>query len=108
METWNVVLWNDPVNPAPYVSYVLRRHLAVSPRDADRLTEEANANGRTVIDSGPREQIEFMCQLLHAHALSATLERRRGYPICASGRFFPGKSNTGNYEKIFETGFIFH
>lgn len=72
---WRVVLWNDPINLIPYVSYVLRSLFGFSIEKATQLTMEVHNNGRAIVSHGPREKAEFDANLLHQKGLWATLER---------------------------------
>ncbi|MDH3307794.1 MAG: ATP-dependent Clp protease adapter ClpS [Acidimicrobiia bacterium] len=73
--TWNLVVWNDPVNLMDYVVYVFRRLFGYSKADATRLMLEVHQQGRSVVASGPRERVEMQCFELHRHGLWATVER---------------------------------
>ncbi|MGA9595306.1 MAG: ATP-dependent Clp protease adapter ClpS [Acidimicrobiia bacterium] len=74
--TWDVVVWNDPVNLMVYVVWVFRTLFGYPEAQATRLMLQVHNEGRAVVDSGPREQAEMSAFRLHHHGLWATLEKR--------------------------------
>lgn len=76
MPTWDVVVWNDPVNLMSYVVWVFRSLFGYAEEEATRLMLQVHHEGRAVVDSGPREQAEMSAFRLHHHGLWATLEKR--------------------------------
>lgn len=72
---WNVVVWNDPVNLMSYVVLVFRKVFGYSEEKATRLMLEVHHEGRSVVNTAPREKAEIDCYTLHRHALWATIER---------------------------------
>ncbi len=73
--SWQVVVWNDPVNLMSYVVFVLRKLFGYSKAKATRLMLAVHHEGRAVVSSGPRERAELDCHRLHAHGLWATMEQ---------------------------------
>lgn len=73
--SWNVVVWNDPVNLMSYVVYVFRKLFGHSLEQATRLMLQVHHEGRAIVASGPLEKSEMDCHRLHHHGLWATLER---------------------------------
>jgi len=76
VQTWDVVVWDDPVNLMIYVVWVFRCLFGYPQEEACRLMLQVNDEGRAVVDSGPREQAEMSAFRLHHHGLLATLEKR--------------------------------
>ena len=74
MNSWNVVLWNDPVNLMDYVVWVLRSVLGRSDEEARQMMLAAHDSGRVVVDAGSREQAEMQALRLRNHSLRVTLE----------------------------------
>lgn len=72
---WKVIVWNDPVNLIDYVIWVLRKLFGYSETKATELTMMIHHEGRAVVKSGPREQMEITCYRLHHHGLWATIEK---------------------------------
>ena len=72
---WNVVVWNDPVNLMSYVVLVFRRVFGYSEDKATRLMLEVHNEGRSIVNTAPREKAEIDCYTLHRYALWATIER---------------------------------
>ena len=74
MSSWNVVLWNDPVNLMDYVVWVLRSVLGRTEEEARRMMLLAHQAGRVVVDVRSREQAEMQALLLRNNSLRVTLE----------------------------------
>jgi ATP-dependent Clp protease adaptor protein ClpS len=74
--TWDVVVWNDPVNLMSYVVWVFLKLFGFTEARATRLMLEVHHNGRTTVASGSLEQSEVHVIDLHRHGLWATLEKR--------------------------------
>ena len=72
--SWNVVLWNDPINLMDYVVWVLCSVLGRSEGEARRMTLAAHDAGRVVVDVTAREQAELQALRLRNHSLRVTLE----------------------------------
>lgn len=74
MSSWNVVLWNDPVNLTDYVVWVLRSVLGRNDEEVRRMMLLAQEAGHVVVDIGSREQAEMQALRLRNHSLRVTLE----------------------------------
>ena len=72
--SWNVVVWNDPVNLMDYVVWVLRSVLGQSEEEARRMMLAAHDTGRVVVYVSSREQAEMQALRLRNHSLRVTLE----------------------------------
>jgi ATP-dependent Clp protease adaptor protein ClpS len=72
---WVTLVWNDPVNLMTYVSYVFRSYFGFSPAEADRLMLQVHNEGRAVVATGPREEMERHVEAMHDYGLWATLTR---------------------------------
>ena len=72
---WVTIVWNDPVNLMTYVTYVLQKLFGYSKEKAKKLMLQVHNEGRAVVSSGTREQMEHDVARLHAHGLWATLSQ---------------------------------
>ncbi|HZG99247.1 MAG TPA: ATP-dependent Clp protease adapter ClpS [Nocardioidaceae bacterium] len=72
---WVTLVWNDPVNLMSYVSYVFRTYFEYSKAYADKLMWQVHAEGRAVVSTGNREEMERDVQAMHGYGLWATLQR---------------------------------
>ena len=72
---WQVVVWNDPVNLMSYVSYVFRSYFGYSREQAEALMLAVHNDGRAVVATGNREEMERHVEALHDFGLWATLSR---------------------------------
>ena len=72
---WDVVVWNDPVNLMEYVVYVFRKLFGYSDEKATKLMLEVHNDGRSIVNTAPREKAEMDCYSLQRHGLWATLQK---------------------------------
>ena len=72
---WVTIVWNDPVNLMSYVSYVFRSYFGYSKAEAEKLMLQVHNNGRAVVASGGREEMERHVEAMHDYGLWATLTR---------------------------------
>ena len=72
--TWITVVWNDPVNLMSYVSWVFRSYFGFAEAEAERRMMQVHLEGRAVVASGLREEMERHVEVLHDFGLWATLE----------------------------------
>jgi len=72
---WITIVWNDPVNLMSYVTLVFQRLFGYSREKATRLMLQVHHEGRAVVSSGTREQMERDVSRLHAAGLWATLQQ---------------------------------
>ncbi len=72
---WVTVVWDDPVNLMTYVTYVFIKLFGFSKEKAHELMMQVHNEGRAVVSSGTREEMERDVQRLHEHGLWATLQR---------------------------------
>ena len=72
---WITIVWNDPVNLMSYVTYVFMNYFKY-PRDkAEKLMRDVHYEGRAVVSSGTREEMERDVTAMHSYGLWATLQR---------------------------------
>ena len=72
---WITIVWNDPVNLMSYVTYVFQKLFGYSREKATTLMLQVHHEGKAVVSSGSREQMEHDVARLHAHGLWATLQQ---------------------------------
>lgn len=72
---WITLVWDDPVNLMSYVTYVFIKLFNFTPEKAHELMMQVHNEGRAVVSSGTREEMERDVQRLHEHGLWATLQR---------------------------------
>ena len=72
---WITIVWDDPVNLMSYVTFVFIKLFGYSKEKAHELMMKVHNEGRAVVSSGTREEMERDVQRLHEHGLWATLQR---------------------------------
>ena len=72
---WVVIVWNDPINLMPYVTYVLQKLFGYSLEKAERLMLDVHHKGKAVVSNGSREKAELDVFRLHEHGLWATMQQ---------------------------------
>ncbi len=72
---WSTIVWNDPVNLMSYVTHVFRTYFGYGKRRAEKLMLEVHQDGRSVVSTGSREEMERDVQAMHEYGLWATLEK---------------------------------
>ena len=73
---WVTIVWNDPVNMMSYVTYVFQNYFHYAKRKAEKLMLEVHNDGKSVVASGSREEMERDVQAMHDYGLWATMERQ--------------------------------
>ena len=73
--SWVTIVWNDPVNLMSYVTFVFRTYFGYPRSKAEKLMLEVHEDGRSVVSTGSREEMERDVQALHEYGLWATLQR---------------------------------
>jgi len=72
---WVTVVWNDPVNLMSYVSYVFRSYFGFTRQEAERLMLQVHNEGKAVVASGTREEMERHVEAMHDFGLWASLTK---------------------------------
>ena len=73
--SWSTVVWNDPVNLMSYVVHVFRSYFGHPEPVAHRLMLQVHHDGRAVVATGPREEMERHTEAMHEYGLQATVEK---------------------------------
>ncbi|MDQ1584040.1 MAG: ATP-dependent Clp protease adaptor protein ClpS [Microbacteriaceae bacterium] len=72
---WVTIVWNDPVNLMSYVAYVFRSYFGFPEAEAERLMLQVHNDGRAVVATGTREEMERHVEAMHDYGLWATLTK---------------------------------
>ncbi len=72
---WTTTVWNDPVNLMSYVTHVFRTYFGYPTAEAERLMLLVHEEGRAVVATGPREEMERHTEAMHEYGLWATVVR---------------------------------
>ena len=72
---WITIVWDDPVNLMTYVTYVLMELFGFTKEKAHELMMQVHTQGKAVVSSGSREEMEHDVARLHEYGLWATLQR---------------------------------
>ena len=72
---WITIVWDDPVNLMSYVTYVLIELFGFTKEKAHELMMQVHTQGKAVVSSGSREEMEHDVARLHEYGLWATLQR---------------------------------
>ena len=73
---WVTIVWNDPVNLMSYVSYVFQTYFGYARKKAEKLMLEVHNDGKSVVSSGSREEMERDVQAMHEYGLWATMDKQ--------------------------------
>ena len=71
---WVVIVWNDPINLMPYVTWVFQKLFGYPRVQAEKLMWDVHTKGKAVVSNGTRERCEADVARLHAHGLWATMQ----------------------------------
>jgi ATP-dependent Clp protease adaptor protein ClpS len=72
---WTTTVWNDPVNLMSYVTHVFRTYFGYPKPEAERLMLTVHQEGRAIVATGPREEMERHTEAMHEYGLWATVEK---------------------------------
>ena len=72
---WITIVWNDPVNLMSYVTFVFQSYFGYSKKKATKLMLDVHQEGRAVVSSGTREEMERDVGAMHGYGLWATLQK---------------------------------
>lgn len=72
---WKVILWNDPVNLASYVTGVLVRVLSISAAKAESLMLIAHSESKAAVFDGAKDAAETKALQLLSSGLTVTVEK---------------------------------
>lgn len=72
---WITLVWDDPVNLMSYVSFVFVDYFRYPRSKAQKLMMQVHSEGRAVVSTGSREEMERDVQAMHGYGLWATLQK---------------------------------
>ena len=72
---WVTIVWDDPVNLMSYVTYVLMELFSFPREKSHELMMRIHTEGKAVVSTGSREEMEHDVARLHEYGLWATLQR---------------------------------
>ncbi len=72
---WITLVWNDPVNLMSYVAYVFQSYFGYPKAKAERLMNQVHNEGKAVVSTGSREEMERDVEAMHGYGLWATLQK---------------------------------
>ena len=73
--TWNVLVFDDPVNLMDYVTKVLQKVFGYPRERAEDLMMTVHLAGKALVWTGAREPAELYVQQLHSYQLQASLQK---------------------------------
>ena len=74
-QPWVTIVWNDPVNLMSYVTFVFQQYFGYSRKKAEKLMLQVHHDGKSIVSTGSREEMERDVQAMHEYGLWATLEK---------------------------------
>jgi ATP-dependent Clp protease adaptor protein ClpS len=72
---WVTIVWDDPVNLQSYVTYVFMELFGYPKAKATELMLQVHNDGKAIVSTGSREEMEHDVARLHEYGLWATLQR---------------------------------
>lgn len=72
---WVTIVWNDPVNLMSYVAFVFTKYFGYGKKKSEKLMMEVHQDGKSVVSTGSREEMERDVQAMHEYGLWATLAK---------------------------------
>ena len=72
---WVTLVWDDPVNLMSYVAFVFQKYFGYDKAKSEKLMLEVHTEGRSVVSTGTREEMERDVQAMHEYGLWATMEK---------------------------------
>lgn len=72
---WATTVWDDPINLMSYVTYVFMEYFKYSKERADQLMLLVHNEGKAVVSTGSREEMERDVAAMHSYGLWATLAK---------------------------------
>ena len=73
--SWNVLVFDDPVNLMEYVTKVFQKVFGYNRSRCEELMNQVHSAGKALVWSGERERAELYVEQLHGYQLRASLEK---------------------------------
>lgn len=74
-QPWITLVWDDPVNLMSYVTFVFREYFGFDKAEATRLMMLVHTEGRAVVATGGREEMERHVVAMHGYGLWASMQK---------------------------------
>lgn len=71
---WVTIVWDDPVNLMSYVTFVFQDYFKYSRAKAEELMLRVHNEGKAVVSTGNREEMERDVMAMQNYSLWATME----------------------------------
>jgi ATP-dependent Clp protease adaptor protein ClpS len=72
---WVCIVWNDSINLMNYVTHVFMTYFKYSKEKAEKLMLQVHQDGKSVVNTGSREEMERDVNAMHSYGLWATLQK---------------------------------
>lgn len=72
---WVCIVWDDPVNSTAYVAHVFSRYFGFAMAKAEMLMLKVHNEGKAIVASGTREEMERDASAMHSYGLWATVAK---------------------------------
>jgi ATP-dependent Clp protease adaptor protein ClpS len=72
---WVTIVWDDPVNLMSYVTHVFVTYFHYPKAKAQRLMMQVHTEGKSVVSTGSREEMERDVTAMQEYGLWATLQK---------------------------------
>lgn len=72
---WVTIVWDDPVNLMSYVTYVFQEYFRYTRVRAEELMLQVHHQGKAVVSTGNREEMERDVMAMQNYNLWATMEQ---------------------------------
>lgn len=72
---WATIVWDDPVNLMSYVTHVFVTYFHYGKSKAHKLMLQVHHDGKAVVSTGSREEMERDVSAMHEFGLWATLDK---------------------------------
>lgn len=72
---WVTIVWDDPVNLMSYVTHVFVTYFHYGKAKATKLMMQVHVDGKAVVSSGSREEMERDVGAMHEYGLWATIDK---------------------------------
>ncbi|WP_199729803.1 ATP-dependent Clp protease adapter ClpS [Tessaracoccus sp. OH4464_COT-324] len=71
---WVTIVWDDPVNLMSYVAHVFQDYFKYPAAKAERLMLQVHNEGKAVVSTGNREEMERDVMAMQNYSLWASME----------------------------------
>ncbi|AQP47656.1 ATP-dependent Clp protease adapter ClpS [Tessaracoccus aquimaris] len=72
---WVTIVWDDPVNLMSYVTYVFQEYFKYPQAKAEELMLRVHHDGKAVVSTGNREEMERDVLAMQGYNLWSTMEQ---------------------------------